>query len=158
MTPEQFIDTLGVHFTARHDTEDQMAQWFEHMVRALSGYSAKVLDKVADDIIHDRATKSFPLIAEIRKVADKHAPRSYVEQPSFQQRSLRAPDSPEQLERYRLAKEWREKVCASHGSVDAWLQATVHRREDGSKGRVPAKRSSFNKLSDVSLRMMGDAE
>jgi hypothetical protein len=157
MTPEDFVSSLSVHFSTRHDTEEQSAQWLEHMLNALKGYQPKVLAKVAQDIIHERKSRSFPLIGEIREVAERHTPKRYDDAPkTYFGRSMRAPDSPEQLERYRLAKEWRDKVCASHGSVDEWLRATVHRRDDGAKGRVPAKRSTFNKLSTTSLRMTGE--
>jgi hypothetical protein len=158
MTPEQFIASLSVHFSTRHDTEEQSAQWLEHMLQALKGYQPKVLAKVAQDIIHERKTRSFPLIGEIREFADRHTVKRYDEPQGFYGRSLRRPNTPEEDERYRLAKEWRDKVCASHGSVDAYLQATVHRRDDGARGRIRVKRSTFNKLSATSLRMTGEHE
>ena len=90
-------------------------------------------------------------------------------------RNLRAPDTPEQEEVYRKAREWQHATIKEYGTWANYWRATKHmRREDGGSGRaekpIPdlpvANRDYFEKLprwnagslSDVTKRMTGDRE
>lgn len=151
MTPERFIAKLSAQFSTRHDTDDQAAEWMGQMLDALKGYPGDVLEKVARDMIHERKTRSFPLIAEIREITDRYTPKNrYDDDLSAYRVHRQRVEYTSTTDQYRLAKEWRDKVCASHGSVDNWLKATVHLRRDGAlgKGMSPA-RSSFRPIVDA---------
>lgn len=164
MTPEQFIAKLSVQFTTRHDTEGQATEWFGQVSEALQGYSSDVLEKVARDFIHERKARSFPLVGEIREMANRHIQNRPTDDVAAYRVHRQRVEYASQIEQYRLAAEWRDKVTASHGSVDNWLTATVHRRRDGAlgKGARPGRRSSFRpvsaSLSETTKRMTGDAE
>lgn len=146
MTPERFIAALSAHFSIRHDTEDQSARWLDDMLRALGGYSGDVLEKTSLSLIDERRQRSFPLIAEIREVADRYIPRvsDYDECSAYRVHRQKV-EYASNLHRYELAKEWRDRVTASHGSVDDYLLATVGQRRDGALGRgmSASRRSSF---------------
>lgn len=125
----------------------------------IDGYSEQVLKAAGDAIIREYRGRGFPRPAEIVtacREACERQPFTPTEQRQWGP-SRRRPNTPEEDERYRKAAEWQKQVCDQYGSMDAYLKATVHLRDDGYQGGRPARRrSSFASLSSISKRITGD--
>lgn len=116
-------------------------------VAALKGTSPAVLREATDHLVRTNRHRSWPTIgdctAACTDAADKLSPRDASKR-NFVPRSIIEPPSEAELERNRLAREWRERMVAEYGSVDRALEA--HQRQRNS---VPmaSRKSTFKHLS-----------
>lgn len=157
MTPEKFIDDLGLHFSMRHDDDILAAKWLTQMVEGVRGYPEQARSRAFSSIIKTRAQRSFPLLSELCKAIEDQLPPPAVGTSSFKFPSLLTRPAPAELERNRLAAEFQKAMADKHGSFDQFLIATVNNRSDGTRGaRIASKKSNFRSLSDVSRRIVGD--
>jgi len=135
VTVTEFISTLQVHFPTRHDTPQQSAAWIKSMVDALRGTAPDVLQSACYHIVMTRKLRSFPLPSECREACQLAAERIAADRersPGAQYvgRSLRTPDRPEDIERWRDARLWREQMVNQYGSFDNYLTRTRSVRFD----------------------------
>lgn len=63
-----FITSLALHFTVRHETPEHEKAWLRSMAMNLRSFPAVVLNEAADEIIRTRKHRNFPLPAECREV------------------------------------------------------------------------------------------
>jgi hypothetical protein len=159
MTFDEFMDTMALHFTMKHDDAEAAARWTEAYRSELKNVPPQALKKASVQLIRARKMRVFPMVSDILEAIETVAPPQ-TEAQGYNFPSQRAPDNPRDVERYRLAKEWRDKVCAQYGSMDAYLLATAKVRDDAG---IPmaSKRSTFKhatpNLSEPTRRMTGDA-
>ncbi|MCK9549187.1 hypothetical protein [Aquamicrobium sp.] len=63
-----FITSLALHFTVKHETPEHEKAWLRSMAINLKSFPAAVLNEAADEIIRTRKHRNFPLPAECREV------------------------------------------------------------------------------------------
>lgn len=63
-----FITSLALHFTVKHETPDHEKAWLRSMALNLKSFPASVLNEAAEEIIRTRKHRNFPLPAECREV------------------------------------------------------------------------------------------
>lgn len=184
MQPREFIERLSRHYAKRHVSDLAQQEWLEDIVSVVGNTDHKVLARAYDLIRDEYEERSFPVPATLRKYIERAAVLVHPEHRQYApgehgipRRNLRAPDTPEQEEVYRKAREWQHATMKEYGSWANYWRATKHmRREDGMAGRaspekpIPdlpvANRDYFEKLprwnagslSDVTKRMTGDRE
>jgi hypothetical protein len=79
-TVSKFIAELAMHFPpSMRQSDDPRAysDWLKSVLLALTGYSEPVLRAAANEMINTRTDRRFPLVSEIKKIADKHAAEEY---------------------------------------------------------------------------------
>ena len=144
------LKKLTVMFDAP-DSPDPAA-YLEELEEMLRPYSDHVLT-VASKLVGRRGGRSFPSPKDIMKAVEEVMglqPRQQAESSNQYSRNLLAPPTYEELTRNRLAKEWRDKVCAKYGSVDDYLRQTVNIRSDGAGGAYMAsKKSTFSQMKNT---------
>lgn len=155
------IDLMLSRFTTLYGEPktENLSAFMGEYVSALRNASPDVLRAATDALIRTNTHRSWPTIGRcmeaVTLAADERAPRDKTS--TSYRRSLVAPPSAEELEKRRLAKEWRDQMEAEFGSVEKALEA--HQRK---RNAVPmaSRKSSFRHvgLTERSLRMAGDAE
>jgi len=182
MSPAEFIESLSRHYSKRHESAESARLWLQEMVASVKNTDRQVLAEAYRMIRDEYEERSFPVPATIRKFIERAAVHIHPEHKQYvpgehgiARRNLRAPDTPEQEEVYRKAREWQHATIKEYGTWANYWRATKHmRREDGGSGRaekpIPdlpvANRDYFEKLprwnagslSDVTKRMTGDRE
>lgn len=63
-----FITSLALHFTVKHETPEHEKAWLKSMAMNLRSFPASVLNEAAEEIIRTRKHRNFPLPAECREV------------------------------------------------------------------------------------------
>ena len=131
MAAMDFLESLGRHFGKRHPSPEAEDLWMRDMMEVVKGTDPLVLRRAYQLIRDEHDERAFPLPASIRKYISRACESVYPERVSdadrkvypWTNRSLRAPDSPEEIERCRLAREWQHRMIAQYGSWAAWWRA-----------------------------------
>jgi hypothetical protein len=159
MTPEKFVDELGLHFSMRHDDDSLAAKWLTQMIEGVRGYPEWARAQAFATLIKTRAQRSFPLLSELRKTIEDQLPPPTLGPSGLKFPSHRAPATEAELERNRSAAAWQKEMADKYGTFENYLTATVNIRSDGPRGaRLASKKSSFKSLSNVSKRITGESE
>lgn len=142
MTPIEFIESLQRHYSKRHRDDDEAALWMQDILSVVNGADSKVLRKAYELIRDEHEERAFPLPAQLKKWISRAADIVHPESKAagtyhYNGPSLRAPDSPEEIERCRKANEWQHAVIAKHGSWAAWWRTVKDNYDDGR--RKPAE-------------------
>lgn len=150
MTPEvrliqRFIAVFGEPKTP--NPEEFLAEF----AKAIAGWKLHVLDQVGDEII--RSNQFWPKPAEVNDKASALAEKN-PNQKSYHFPAHVGPYDAATLERWQLAKEWRQWMIVEFGSLEAYYAKTRHRPRVSSFEPVGRAVS----LSSVSRRMTGEAE
>lgn len=153
MTPEQMIQQLSRHFSIRFDSEEDQTAWLRDVVEAFRGYDKRVLADATRWIISNRKMRGFPLISEIKEACGKTPTYETAQPAKFQGPSRRAPDSAEEIEAVRKAREWQKQICDEYGTMDNYLKRTVARRV-GRFDVAPAKPLAKR---ETEVRSVGEA-
>lgn len=141
MTPLEFVESLQRHYAKRHRNDDEGALWMQDILAVVNNTEAKVLRKAYELIRDEHDERAFPLPATLRKFITRAADIVHPESKAagtyhYNGPSLRAPDSPEEIERCRKANEWQHAVIAKHGSWQAWWRTVKDNYDDGKKGKA----------------------
>lgn len=111
---------------------------------ALRNMSDPVLRAATDLLVRRQKHRTWPTIGECYAACNEAAEAMKIksEQPVFTQ-SKRVPPDENELNRQRLAKEWRDRMVEQYGSIDDALEA--HQRKRGSM--LASRSSTFRRPS-----------
>ncbi len=128
----QFIVDLATHFGKRHDSEGAENRWLYSMFQNLKGYPNEILKAAAERIIAQREERSFPQVAEIKRVCEglmrvttfavKHdgSEPVYLNDEERQTSTELAIEHQISMDK---AAVWRKEIVTEYGSVDDFLLA-----------------------------------
>lgn len=142
MTPLEFIESLQRHYAKRHRSDDESALWMQDILGVVNGSDRKVLRKAYELIRDEHTERAFPLPAQLKKWISRAADIVHPESKShssyhYNGPSKRAPDTPEEIEACRKAREWQTEIIAKHGTWAAWWRTVKHNYDDGKFKRTP---------------------
>jgi hypothetical protein len=137
MRPFEFITKLQTHYSKRHASEATEKIWLDDMMKVLENTAHDVLDEAYDLIVEQHTERAFPLPAQLRKYIATAAEILHPEskrlgsyQPHYNGPSKRAPDTPEEIERVRQAREWQHATMKEYGTWANWWRHVKHNYQD----------------------------
>lgn len=87
-----FITSLALHFTVKHETPEHEKAWLRSMAINLKAFPAAVLKDAAEEIIRTRKHRNYPLPAECREVCIAIDKRERAELPIEEKLPERYPE------------------------------------------------------------------